>query len=71
MMELAVSYEPGELVDVAYALYELRIDYRLGSITLPTFQPKVSPGEGRWGQKGDLDLGLIRSLCRKGGVKTG
>jgi hypothetical protein len=49
MTELAKSYAPKELAEVAYELYE-------------KFRPKIDPGRKGWGQKGDLDLGLIRSL---------
>ncbi len=49
MTDLAKSYKPKELAKVAYELYE-------------KFRPKIDPGQKGWGQKGDLDLGLIRSL---------
>jgi hypothetical protein len=49
MADLAKSYTPKELAEVAYELYE-------------KFRPKIDPGQKGWGQKGDLDLGLIRSL---------
>jgi hypothetical protein len=49
MTDLANSYRPKELAEVAYELYE-------------KFRPKIDPGQKGWGQKGDLDLGLIRSL---------
>ena len=50
MAHLAGAFEPEDLADAAYELYE-------------TFRPKISSGKRGWGQKGDLDLGLIRSLA--------
>ncbi len=47
---LAAAYEPEELEGVAYSLYE-------------EFRPKIAAGKRGWGQKGDLDLDLIRSLA--------
>jgi hypothetical protein len=52
MAELAQAFTPKELTQAAYRLYE-------------TFRPKVSSGQRGWGQKGKLDLKLIRSLARK------
>ncbi len=49
MEALAGSYEPEALADVAYDLYE-------------RFRPEIARGRRGWGQKGDLDLDLIRSL---------
>jgi hypothetical protein len=49
MTELAASYEPAELADIAYDLYE-------------RFRPQIDRGKRGWGQKGDLNLTLIRSL---------
>jgi len=49
MTALAGAYAPKELAAVAYALYE-------------KFRPAIAPGKKGWGQKGDLDLDLIRSL---------
>jgi len=49
MAHLARAYGPDELADAAYSLYE-------------TFRPKIAPGRRGWGQKGKLDLDLIRSL---------
>lgn len=51
MEELAASFEPGELEGVSYQLYE-------------KFRPKIKPGRGGWGQKGELHLDLIRSLAK-------
>ena len=53
MEALAAAYEPDDLADVAYDLYE-------------QFRPEIARGRRGWGQKGDLDLGLIRSLGPKG-----
>jgi hypothetical protein len=47
---LAAAYEPGELEQASYRLYE-------------SFRPKIAAGRRGWGQKGDLDLELIRSLA--------
>jgi len=51
MAELAASYTPEELVDRAYDLYE-------------RFRPNIDRGKRGWGQKGDLDLALVRSLAK-------
>jgi hypothetical protein len=53
MEELADAFEPEDLDDMAYGLYE-------------EFRPKIAPGKRGWGQKGELDLDLIRSLAEKG-----
>jgi len=47
---LAAAYEPEDLDDFAYGLYE-------------RFRPQILPGKRGWGQKGDLDLDLVRSLA--------
>jgi len=49
MAELAASYEPDDLAEAAYGLYE-------------KFRPQIAGGRRGWGQKGDLDLDLIRGL---------
>jgi hypothetical protein len=49
MEALAESFEPAELAEAAYALYE-------------TFRPQIARGRRGWGQKGELDLDRIRSL---------
>ena len=49
---LAQSLEPETLAREAYSLYE-------------RFRPKIASGKRGWGQKGELDLGLIRSLAGK------
>ncbi len=50
MEALAAAFEPEDLEDVAYRLYE-------------RFRPQIAPGQKGWGQQGDLDLNLIRSLA--------
>jgi len=52
METLAAAFEPESLEEVAYELYE-------------TFRPKIASGKRGWGQKGELHLGLIRSLAKK------
>jgi hypothetical protein len=52
MQVLAKAYKPDELANVAYKMYE-------------NFRPNVPAGEKGWGAKGELDLGLIRSLAKK------
>jgi hypothetical protein len=54
MAELAAAYDRDDLAEAAYGLYE-------------TFRPTIATGKRGWGQKGDLDLGLIRSLAKKKG----
>jgi len=53
MEALAASYPPEDLGDIAYDLYE-------------RFRPEIARGKRGWGQKGDLDLDLIRSLGPSG-----
>jgi hypothetical protein len=53
MAELASSYVPDRLQYVAYSLYE-------------RFRPQIEPGRRGWGQKGTLDLVLVRSLGGRG-----
>jgi hypothetical protein len=52
MRRLADAYGPEDLAEEAYGLYE-------------RFRPEVASGKRGWGQKGELDLGLIRSLAGK------
>jgi hypothetical protein len=52
MQQLARSYEPADLADRAFGLYE-------------EFRPRIASGTRGWGQKGALDLTMIRSLSRK------
>jgi hypothetical protein len=54
MEDLAGSFEPRELEENSYALYE-------------KFRPKIASGKRGWGQKGTLDLDLIRSLGTRDG----
>lgn len=49
MQELAASFEDERLEEEAYRLYE-------------QFRPQIAGGKRGWGQKGELDLDLIRSL---------
>ncbi len=50
MRDLAGSLSPRELEERAYALYE-------------QFRPTVASGTRGWGQKGELDTELVRSLA--------
>lgn len=50
METLAKAFEPDDLAERAFALYE-------------TFRPEIPGGKKGWGAKGTLDLGLIRSLA--------
>jgi hypothetical protein len=50
MEQLARSHRPRDLAEEAYGLYE-------------QFRPEVASGKGGWGQKGKLDLALIRRLA--------
>ena len=52
MEQLAAALEPERLKETAFGLYE-------------TFRPQIAPGKRGWGQKGTLDLGLIRSLVQR------
>jgi hypothetical protein len=52
MEALAGAFKPAELEEVAYKLYE-------------RFRPRIAAGKRGWGQKGALDLDLIRSLKRE------
>ncbi len=49
MKELAASFPPEKLADMAYGLYE-------------QFRPQIAAGRRGWGQTGELSLDLIRSL---------
>jgi len=49
MEELASAFEPGELEEVAFELYE-------------KFRPEIPGGKKGWGAKGELNLEYIRSL---------
>ncbi len=50
METLAKAFKPNELAEKAYALYE-------------RFRPAIPAGVQGWGAKGELDLGLIKSLA--------
>jgi hypothetical protein len=50
METLAGAFEPEEIEQVAYDLYE-------------RFRPQIARGKRGWGQKGELDLDLIRGLA--------
>jgi hypothetical protein len=52
MEDLARTYEPQDLAERAYRLYE-------------QFRPRIAGGTRGWGQAGDLDLDLLRSLAKK------
>lgn len=52
MKQLARSLKPERLAESAFALYE-------------RFRPAVARGKRGWGQKGELDLDLIRALGRQ------
>jgi len=51
MAALAGSFGKDDLTEAAYELYE-------------KFRPKIAAGKRGWGQKGELDLEVIRSLAR-------
>ena len=51
MRKLAAAHKPSELAAAAFTLYE-------------RFRPTVAAGVRGWGQKGTLDLGLIREMAK-------
>jgi hypothetical protein len=51
MAQVAKSYDADELSDAAFEMYE-------------TFRPKIASGKRGWGQKGELDLDVIRALAK-------
>ena len=51
--ELAHAYDPDELAQKAYSLYE-------------NFRPQIPEGKRGWGAEGELDLDYVRLLARKG-----
>lgn len=53
LAELAASRDPETLARDAFGLYE-------------RFRPQIAAGKRGWGQKGALDLGLVRTLAREG-----
>ena len=52
MQRLARSFDPKELADRAFRLYE-------------RFRPSIPEGVKGWGAKGNLDLGLIERLAKE------
>lgn len=52
MQALAGAYTPDELEDESFALYE-------------KFRPQIEAGKRGWGQKGVLDLALLREMARR------
>ena len=52
MEELAAAFEPEEIEEEAFGLYE-------------DFRHEIARGKRGWGQKGKLDLDLIRSLAAR------
>ncbi len=50
MEDLAKAFDPEELAEKAYSLYE-------------QFRPEIPPGKRGWGAQGKLDLEFIRSLA--------
>jgi hypothetical protein len=50
MIELATAFEPNELAQRGFGLYE-------------QFRPAIPEGVGGWGAKGELDLDGIRKLA--------
>ncbi len=57
MVELASAFEPDELAQRGFSLYE-------------QFRPAIPEGVGGWGAKGELDLGRIRKLAAQEDQKT-
>jgi len=57
MEALAAMYTSEELEEESFALYE-------------KFRPQIEAGKRGWGQKGVLDLGLLRNLAKKPGLFT-
>ena len=53
MERLARAYEPDDLEEIGFSLYE-------------QFRPRIPAGARGWGAKGVLDLDLIRSLADRG-----
>ena len=52
MTALVKAFDPADLADVAYSLYE-------------EFRPSIPKGRRGWGAKGELDLDFIRSLGKR------
>ncbi len=53
MVSLAEAFDPSELAEEAYGLYE-------------TFRPQVPEGKKGWGAKGELNLQKLRGLVNRG-----
>jgi hypothetical protein len=51
MQRLAESFQPKDLADRAFELYE-------------RFRPSIPEGVKGWGAKGNLDLGVIEGLAK-------
>jgi hypothetical protein len=51
MRRLAKSYQPKELAERCFGLYE-------------RFRPEIPEGVKGWGAKGDLNLGVIEGLVK-------
>ena len=49
MQKLAKAFEPKELAERAFGLYE-------------RFRPSIAEGVKGWGAKGELDLGVLEEL---------
>ena len=52
MKKLAGAFGPEELAEIAFGLYE-------------EFRPQIASGRRGWGQKGKLDLDLVRAMAKK------
>jgi len=52
MRALASAYTPEELEEESFGLYE-------------KFRPAIAPGKRGWGQKGVLDLRLLRDMAKR------
>ena len=57
MVGLAGAFEPGELAQQGFGIYE-------------QFRPKIPEGVTGWGAKGELDLGLVRKLSVASKLQT-
>ena len=53
MSALAKAFDPEQLANEAFRLYEV-------------FRPRIPEGVGGWGAKGELDLNRVRDLGKKG-----
>jgi hypothetical protein len=57
MMELANAFDPDELAQQGFSLYE-------------QFRPQIPEGVGGWGARGELDLDGIRRLAHRDAGST-